>query len=100
VKLFFGSFIERLEKTAAICEGTVSFEPNPYLPPTIIGAFLSPLYAATTSRYRGSPVAPGSFALSRTAILLTVFGKAFRKCLMEKGLYNLTFNKPISRLFQ
>ena len=43
---------------------------NPYLPPI---TFISlPANADTISKYNGSPILPGSFVLSNTAILLTV----------------------------
>ena len=50
--------------------------------------------AATTSKYNGSPIEPGSFVLSRTAIRLTDLGKASLKRLTSNGLYNLTLIKP------
>ena len=50
--------------------------------------------AATTSKYKGSPIEPGSFVLSKTAILFVVFGNAALKRFVSKGLYNLTLTKP------
>ena len=50
--------------------------------------------AATTSRYKGSPIEPGSFVLSKTVTRLTDFGKASLKRLTSNGLYNLTLTKP------
>ena len=50
--------------------------------------------AATTSRYRGSPIEPGSFVLSRTVTRLTDLGNASLKRLTSNGLYNLTLTKP------
>ena len=69
VNLCLGSFDARLSNTATISPGCVSFEPSPYLPPII---FMSVSASASAiSRYRGSPIEPGSLHLSRTAILLT-----------------------------
>ena len=42
VKLFLGSFCAIFLNTATICSGVVSFDDNPYLPPTISGAFSFP----------------------------------------------------------
>ena len=53
-----------------------------------------PANAATTSRYKGSPIAPGSFVLSRTAIRLTDEGNVSLNLLTSNGLYNLTLTKP------
>ena len=39
VKLFLGSFDLRLSKTALTIDGVKSFEPRPYLPPTIVISF-------------------------------------------------------------
>lgn len=47
-----------------------------------------------TSRYKGSPTDPSSLVLSKTAILLTDFGRASAKCLVDQGLNNLTFKTP------
>ena len=49
---------------------------------------------ATTSKYKGSPIEPGSLVLSKTAILLTDLGRASLNLLTSKGLYNLTLTKP------
>ena len=53
-----------------------------------------PPKAATTSRYNGSPIEPGSFVLSKTVIRLTVFGNAALKRSTSNGLYNLTLTRP------
>ena len=53
-----------------------------------------PASAATTSKYKGSPIEPGSFVLSRTAIRLTDAGSASLKRFTSNGLYNLTLTKP------
>ena len=50
--------------------------------------------AATTSKYKGSPIEPGSFVLSRTTILSVDFGNAALNLLTSNGLYNLTLTKP------
>jgi len=42
----------------------------------------------------GSPLAPISFVLSKTAIFFAVFGKAFMKYFAEKGLYKCTEINP------
>ena len=39
VKLFFGFSEAKLSNTVFISVGVVSFDPNPYIPPIIIGAF-------------------------------------------------------------
>ena len=65
----------------------VSLEPNPYLPPTIKGAFSLPANALTTSKYKGSPIDPGSLVLSNTAIFFTVSGIAANNFSIENGLY-------------
>ena len=65
--------------------GVVFLLDNPYLPPTIF-MFLS-FNAATTSRYSGSPILPGSFVLSNTAIFSTDSGISLIKYSFEKGLY-------------
>ena len=74
VNLFFGLSLQRFSYTAAICDGYGSLEPNPNLPPTTTGASSISLTALSTSKYKGSPEAPGSFVLSSTAIFLTVLG--------------------------
>ncbi len=43
---------------------------------------------------RGSPIEPGSFVLSRTAIRFTEAGNASLNRLTSNGLYNLTLTKP------
>ncbi len=53
-----------------------------------------PLSAATTSRYRGSPRAPGSFVLSRTEICFTVSGIASIRACAQNGLYRRTLTTP------
>ena len=55
---------------------------------------LESLSAATTSRYSGSPIAPGSFVLSRTEIFLTVSGIASIRACAQNGLYRRTFTTP------
>ena len=86
VKPFFGSSLVRLAYTAAMWDGFGSFDPNPNLPPTICGAFAFPENADTTSKYKGSPIDPGSLVLSNTAIFLTVDGIAFNNLSIENGL--------------
>ena len=54
----------------------------------------SALSAATTSRYSGSPMAPGSLVRSRTLIVLTVSGIASIRCLCENGRYRRTLIRP------
>ena len=70
VKLSFGSLFFKLLNTDIICEGVVSLDESPYLPPTIKGMFELFLKVLTTSKYKGSPGEPGSFVLSKTAIFL------------------------------
>jgi hypothetical protein len=45
----------------------------------------SSMKQVSTSLYRGSPVAPGSFVRSRTAIAFTVAGRTSKKCFAENG---------------
>ncbi len=86
VKPFTGFAASRFLYVAIIAAGVVSFEPSPYLPPTIIQSLKRVLRTAfTTSRYRGSPIAPGSFVLSSTAIFFTVSGRAAIKRSIAKG---------------
>ena len=74
--------------------GWVSLLDKPYLPPTT-SIFLFSLYkAATTSRYKGSPVAPASLVLSNTAILVQVEGNTDTNLSVRNGLYKCTFTKP------
>ena len=47
-----------------------------------------------TSKYSGSPGPPGSFVRSRTASVLTVFGRPARKCWIENGRYSRTLSSP------
>ena len=80
-----------LRYTAIISAGVVSFEPSPYLPENTGTSLNSvPLRAATTSKYNGSPSAPGSLVLSNTLICFTVLGSAATKCLALNVLYILT----------
>ena len=53
-----------------------------------------PANAATTSKYNGSPIEPGSFVLSKTAIRFVVAGNASLNLLVSNGLYNLTLTRP------
>ena len=88
-------FLVSLSNTALICEGVVSLEPKPYLPVnTGVVSNLVPFKAATTSKYRGSPIEPGSLVLSSTEIFLTVSGIASTSLSALKGLYSLTLTKP------
>ena len=50
--------------------------------------------AATTSKYNGSPIEPGSFVLSRTTIRFVDSGSASLNLLTSNGLYNLTLTRP------
>src|SRR5450759_119649 len=47
-----------------------------------------------TSRYSGSPEAPGSLVRSRTAINLTLFGRDLRKAVVSNGRYRRTRTTP------
>jgi len=85
-KVVFGSSCFKFSNTDMIWDGLVSFEPSPYLPPTITGLFSFDRYIFETSRYKGSPGAPGSLVLSSTAIFFTVFGITSKKYFSEKGL--------------
>ena len=53
-----------------------------------------PANAATTSKYNGSPIDPGSFVLSRTVTRFAVDGTASKKRFTSNCLYYLTFTKP------
>ena len=53
-----------------------------------------PLMAASTSRYRGSPMEPGSLVRSRTEIFFTVSGSTSSRYLATKGRYRWTFTRP------
>ena len=50
--------------------------------------------AVLTSRYRGSPIAPGSLVRSSTAIDFTLDGKLSSNASMSNGLYSLTKTIP------
>ena len=47
-----------------------------------------------TSRYKGSPLLPGSFVRSSTAMRLTVLGITAARYLTENGRYRCTLTKP------
>ena len=53
------------------------------------------LSAVTTSTYNGSPVLPGSFVRSNTAMVFVVAGNALAKCSTENGRYKRTLSTPI-----
>ena len=90
VKSFIG--LSNISYTAFICLGVVFLLDSPYLPPTIF-MFLS-FRAATTSKYSGSPILPGSFVLSSTAILSADSGITLIKYSLENGLYKCTSTNP------
>ncbi len=50
--------------------------------------------AARTSRYSGSPIAPGSLVRSSTAIERTVFGSAATNAPVSNGRYSRTVTMP------
>ena len=50
--------------------------------------------AATTSRYNGSPIDPGSLVRSRTPTVRTVAGSASRSALVGNGRYSRTCTTP------
>ena len=79
-------FLSVLLYTATICAGVVSLDPKPYLPERIV-TFLNSLVerAATTSKYKGSPIDPGYLVRSNTEIVFTVFGIAFKKASTANG---------------
>ena len=52
------------------------------------------LRVVATSRYKGSPNAPGSFVRSRTAIFLAVLGITSNNAEDTQGRYKRTLIKP------
>ena len=94
VNLFLGCSLFKFSYIATISEGYGSLEPRPYLPPITLGTLSISLTALSTSKYKGSPIEPGSLVLSKTAIFLTDFGIVFNSLSMLKGLYNLTLISP------
>jgi len=50
--------------------------------------------AVTASKYKGSPILPGSFVLSKTAIFLAVLGIFSIKSYTENGRYKRTIKAP------
>ncbi len=95
VKCLIGLDACIFSKTLTTWAGMKSLPPKPYLPPNV-SIFSKPqsFNAATTSKYNGSPIEPCSFVLSKTEILLTVFGSASPKALVLNGRYKWTFTKP------
>lgn len=89
-KSFLGSFNIKLLKTATIEDGSTSLDDKPYLPPTTI---ILESTTDLTSKYSGSPIEPGSFVLSKTAILVTVFGKTSRKSFRKRSI-KINFYHP------
>ena len=55
---------------------------------------LEPFNAATTSRYNGSPMDPGSFVLSKYSLLNSIRDCIDQGSLAQNGLYRRTFNNP------
>ena len=96
VKWFLGSGRSNSSNTAFTIAGSNSLLDNPYRPPRIRGiSLLLSTKAVTTSKYKGSPVLPGSLVLSRTATFLTVSGRASIKWEIEKGRNKRTMTAPI-----
>ena len=86
VNPFLGFSVFKFSNTAFKSVGVVSFDPSPYLPPTTNGDNSDLASTFTTSKYKGSPGAPGSLVLSSTHTLSTVLGIAAKKCSAENGL--------------
>ena len=87
VKLWCSVPLNIKSKTALICFGWVSLLLNPYLPPMTLIFFLPIKFKAlVTSSYNPSPTLPNSFVLSKTAISLTVLGRALTNNSAENGL--------------
>gem|GEM_PF-2514216 len=102
VKWFLGWRFLRLSNTALTMAGVNSLEERPNRPPTRRGIFLKgavPLAipstrAWATSRCRGSPPAPGSLVLSRTAMALTVGGEGLDEVVDGEGAVEAHFQHP------
>src|SRR5690349_12766727 len=102
VKWRLGDGFAISSNTALTIAGVNSFDDRPYRPATTRGGVgqgdtpsaCASASAAVTSRYSGSPVAPGSFVRSSTAMLRTVLGSAARNALQANGRYRRTFNTP------
>src|SRR3990172_10712611 len=79
LKCNLGSALPSSAKTAAAIAGVNSFEDSPKRPPITLGAQVpsgASRKADCTSRYSGSPTAPGSLQRSSTARERTVGGRS------------------------
>ena len=65
-------------------DGVNSLDAKPYLPPITLMSF--PANAATTSKYKGSPIEPGSLVLSIVTTLLTLAGRTALNLSTSNGL--------------
>src|ERR1700686_2588975 len=95
-KLFLGWGFASSSKTVLTIAGVKSLDEMPYRPPITRGICARSPFATAcpsvliTSRYSGSPDAPGSLVSSSTAIERTDDGSAVMKSAAEKGRYKRT----------